>query len=254
MNSCCPTVTARTGRDRGPQAPPGCLGIVGGLGPMATARLYLDICQRVHAASGVTPAIMIDSVRMPRAIEESFITAIPSPESERLLCAGIRAAVGRLVAAGASVICAACNTVQPLFMAEAVRSGVAAIGMAEAALGAVHRGGYRSALVLASSSTRRMDVYGAAARALGISLAYPEPVDQATIFRAILSSTHHRATGEVTPTLACVCRRYEGVVDCVLLGCTDLSQIGDQALGRLPVIDSLAELGIAAAGFLLNCA
>lgn len=230
--------------------PARCLGIIGGLGPIATAQLYLDICQRVHAVSSVTPAILIDSVCMPRAIEESFITAVPCPESERMLLAGIRAAVERLVAAGASVICAACNTVQPLFMAEAARSGVAAIGMAEAALHAARRGGFRSALVLASSSTRRLDIYGGAARALGISLAYPEPTEQAMVCRAILSSTHDRATQEVTQALARVCCRYENVADCVLLGCTDLTQVRDAPLGRRPVIDSLTELGIAAAGCL----
>lgn len=230
--------------------PARCLGIVGGLGPVATARLYLDICQRVHAACSVTPAIMIESVRMPRAIEESFIAAVPCPESERMLVAGIRAAVERLAAAGASAVCAACNTVQPLFMAEAARSGLAPIGMADAAMAAAQHGGYHSALVLASASTRRLDVYGPAARACSISLAYPEPAEQTTISQAILRSTHRRATGEVTQALAHICHRYEHVVDCILLGCTDLSQVKDEPLARRPVIDSLTELGIAAAGFL----
>lgn len=221
---------------------------------MATARLYLDICQRAHAASSVTPAIMIDSVRMPRAIEESFIAAVPCPESERMLLAAIRAAVERLAAAGASAVCAACNTVQPLFMAEAARSGLTAIGMAEAAMEAAQHGGYHSALVLASASTRRLDVYGPAARARGISLAYPEPLEQETIARAILSSTHHEATSAVTQALACVSARYECTVDFILLGCTDLSQVKDEPLPRRPVIDSLTELGIAAAAFLRRSA
>lgn len=230
--------------------PARCLGIVGGLGPVATARLYLDICQRVHAACNVTPSIMIESVRMPRAIEESFIAAVPCPESERTLLAGIRAAVERLAAAGVGAVCAACNTVQPLFITEATRSGVAPIGMADAAMAAARHGGYHSALVLASASTRRLDVYGPAARACGISLAYPEPADQAAISQAILSSTHHQATAEVAQALAYICRRYEHAVDCILLGCTDLSQVKDEPLARRPVIDSLTELGIAAAGFL----
>lgn len=231
-----------------------CLGIVGGLGPMATARLYLDICQRVHAASSVTPAIMIASVRMPRAIEESFIAAVPCAESKRMLRAGIRAAVEHLAAAGANAVCAACNTVQPLFITEAVRSGVTAIGMADAAMAAAQQGGYHSALVLASASTRRLDVYGPAASARGISLAYPDALEQETIARAILSSTHHQATSEVTQALACVCRRYERAVNCILLGCTDLSQVKDQPLAERPVIDSLTELGIAAAAFLRGSA
>lgn len=230
--------------------PDRCLGIVGGLGPIATARLYLNVCRLVHATNKVTPAVLVDSVRMPRLMEEAFVAAVPSADSERALLGIVSAAIARLVAAGAGAVCAACNTVQPLLLTEAARCRVAAIGLVDASIAAVRRGGYRSALVLGSSSARRIDIFGDAARAQSIALTYPSPVEQAEISRTILQLTHEHATTSVTAAIASICKNYEHRVDCVLLGCTDLSQVHDQRLAERPVIDSLTELGVAAAAFL----
>ncbi|MGH7057060.1 MAG: aspartate/glutamate racemase family protein, partial [Acetobacteraceae bacterium] len=217
---------------------------------MATARLYLDICRLVLATNRVTPAIMIDSVRMPRVMEEAFVANVPCSERENELLGIVRAAIMRLAAAGANAVCAACNTVQPAFLSEAARCQVRPIGIVDAALAGVRRAGCRSALVLGSASARRRDVYGAAARALGISTTYPTDSEQAEVSRAILELTHERVTDSVIATITSVCRRHERGTDCVLLGCTDLSQVRDEPLGAYPVIDSLSELSVAGAAFL----
>ena len=232
-------------------AEPACrLGIVGGLGPLATARLYVEICRQVHAKIGITPPILIDSVRMPRAIEESFITAVPSLDSQRVLLDTLRAAVERLAAMRVSAICAACNTVQPILIAEALRCGLRVIGMAEATVAAVRRRGHRSALVLGSSSAQRLDVYADAARAFDVSIVHPSAAEQADISQAILRLTHHEVKDLHREVIASVCEKYVSEVDCVILGCTDLSQILGGKLSTRPVFDSLTELGIASAAFL----
>lgn len=240
------SATRREGRGSGVR----CLGIIGGLGPVATARLYLNVCQLVHAREHVTPAIVVESVRMPRAIEEAFVAAVPGAESEDALRDIIGAAVARLAAAGADALCAACNTVQPLVLAEAARLGIGAISMVEATIAAARERGYRSALVLGAASACRLDVYGSAARAAGVALTYPSAPEQKEISRAILELTHERRTSPVTSVLATICRRYERRVDCILLGCTDLSQVRAENLAACPVLDSLTELGAAAAAFL----
>lgn len=227
-----------------------CLGIIGGLGPVATAGLYLNVCQLVHAAEHVTPAIVVDSVRMPRVLEEAFVAAVPCAENEDTLRDIIGAAVARLAAAGAGAVCAACNTVQPLVMTEAARLGIGAISMVEATIAAVRRKGYRSALVLAAASACRLDVYGSAARTAAVALSYPSASEQKEISHAILELTHERATSAIASAIATICRRYEQRVDCILLGCTDLSQVRTENLAARPVIDSLTELGVAAAAFL----
>lgn len=227
-----------------------CLGIIGGLGPVATAGLYLNVCQLVHATEHVTPAIVVDSVRMPRAIEEAFVATVPCAENEDALRDIIGAAVARLAAAGAGAVCAACNTVQPLVMAEAARLGIGAISMVEATVAAARRKGYRSALVLGAASACRLDVYGSVARTARLALTYPSALEQKEISRAILELTHERATSSVTSSIAAICRRYEQRVDCILLGCTDLSQVCTESLAACPVVDSLTELGVAAAAFL----
>src|ERR1700688_570138 len=80
------------------------LGIIGGAGVGAAARLYIDVAARVRAATGRLPAIALWNLPFSDEIERAFVGGDHDGDgvmaAERLVAESVE----RLLAAGATVI------------------------------------------------------------------------------------------------------------------------------------------------------
>jgi len=223
------------------------LGIIGGMGPKATARLYLSLTERFSQTDRHDlPECMIHSVAMTRRIEDAFLTGRAGPTSPEL--ATVRRllddAVRRLLDAGATHIVMPCNTLQDELARICRTRGAAHIDMVEATVKAIADAGARRVLVLATTSTCRADVYGRHLRRHGIECTYPSEREQAWIEDHIRGALDLRPQGGLSELL----HDYVEACDGIVLGCTDLtSELGSSPIAA-PIFDSLECLAIASIG------
>lgn len=216
------------------------LGIVGGLGPRATARLYLGLTSRAAPDHhGALPEIVVHSVPVTQAIEDAFLVGAVDEASAELQA--IRAMLGRAVdalrAAGATRIAMPCNTLQDELAAICAARGVRLLHMVDATAQAIRAHGVGRVVVLATRSTCEWDVYGARLRAHGVQCVYPPPSAQKAIERRIRSALDLRI-GRGSTQLADSLRGVLQPGDGVVIGCTDLA--GDwTSLVDVPVFDAL---------------
>ena len=101
------------------------LGIIGGAGVGAAARLYIDVSSLVRSATGGLPRIALWNLPLTDAIEQAFTAASPAAQTRALVEGLIAEAFDRLGEAGATVIAMPCNSLQRSAAPRPRRSGVA---------------------------------------------------------------------------------------------------------------------------------
>ena len=215
------------------------LGIIGGVGPGATAMLYSRIALGVQARTMMYPAMIVDSLSFHSDLEEPFIAGdgggVASATFEQLLSSS----VARLSAAGADCITIPCNTLYPLVAPIARSHGRRFIHpihatLARAAVCGYHRGG-----VLATSSTCSFDLYGRVGADFGIDVVYPCSIVQHQVVRAISAMMRGGDVAAAANLIAEAGRKFADV-EFLILGCTDLSMLAHRIDVDVPLLDSLS--------------
>jgi aspartate racemase len=220
------------------------LGIVGGAGVGASARLYEDVAVRVRRRSGQFPSIVIWSAPFGDALEAPFLAGDPDKDDIRAVVELVSEGVQRLVEAGATSVAMPCNTLQGVAETACMRVGVPFVDMIEATLEAVRVAGWTHAVLLATEATYALGAYERG----DIVLAPPVGKDERTrVALAIEAAIAGGAPAEAK--LRALVNRVRVPGGGVVLGCTDLC-------GRLGpedgVIDSLACLAGACTAHLLG--
>jgi len=208
------------------------LGIIGGAGVGAAARLYSDVAMRVRAASGALPQIVLWNLPFSDALEQAFVGGGPdggaAREAERL----VTQAIDRLLDAGATVIAMPCNSLQAVAARQAERRGVPFIDMIAATLAAVRSSSQRAAVLLATDATQAAGIYeghGVEILALPSEL---RPELAALIVRAVEGPPPSDAE------LGRLVERARRPQASVVLGCTDICGLLESE--HADVVDSLA--------------
>jgi len=213
------------------------LGIIGGVGPRATARLYLELTERVSSTRRDLPPLLIHSIEMSASIENAYLAGraegTPAQAMVRRL---LEDAVERLQAAGARRIAMPCNTLQDELEAICRRSGIAHLHMVDATVRAVVDAGLRRVLLLATSTTCATGLYRRRLEARGIRCIHPAPADQAvvdTVIRGALDlRTNETSFAELVSSWAADC-------DGIIIGCTDLCGEASALRAESVVFDAL---------------
>jgi aspartate racemase len=210
------------------------LGIIGGAGVGAAARLYEDVCARVRAASGRLPRVALWNVPLSDALEHAFTAAEPDPQARAAAEELVAEAFERLLAAGASVVAMPCNGLQPVAARQAERRGVPFVDMVAATIDEARAAGARAAVLIATEATLAGGVY----EDRGVEIIAPPAVlrdeTAALISRALAGPAPSAAEMEALFTRA---RQPQA---CVVVGCTDICGLvaAERAAG-LDVIESL---------------
>lgn len=213
------------------------VGIIGGLGPETTAEFYLQIIQNVMD-SGVLarPEILINSVPMDLAVEESFING--ADQSAAYLKALTEAAQA-LERAGADFLVIPCNTVH-IFI-EDVRRAVAipVLSIVEETARFLETQKIQKVGLLATKNTRQTNLYGQPVEEKRIEVFYPADEDQEKVGALITRLVHGERAQKDTAELEKIIEALALLgADAVLLACTDLQLVVPEQTG-VPVFDTM---------------
>ncbi len=216
-------------------------GIIGGAGPGATARLYLDVlhrCSRLGLPN--RPPVLIASLDIDLAVEERLLSEGEGVEGylESLL-----RAARSLVAAGADFLAMPCNTLHVLMPQVRAAVPVPALSILDAVSREAHQVRCRTVGLLATTMTTRSGIYQESLAARGIDVVGIDDSLQEALQQQILAEVEQH--GPVVDDLGG--RIMNAFADrgvcAVVAGCTELNALMARWDTPLPVIDSLDALG-----------
>lgn len=220
------------------QTPQQTIGILGGMGPNASADFLRRILRLSNKRYGAVqddefPKIILNSIGL-RGFSIEGVTDLASVT--RQLIEGIRL----LDQAGAQLIAIPCNTVHCCYDAMVAETKVPILHIADVTARAVSAAGIRRVGLCSSVTTVRMKLYEQACAALGIDVIVPSSENQENVNDVIESVMAGRNDEEEMLALKSVIlslqmRGAEGVI----LGCTELPLAINQKWTDVPLFDSL---------------
>ncbi len=211
------------------------IGILGGMGPEATAELYLRIIRIFQQQFGAKydddfPEIIIVNLPIPDVVE-----IIDNMEVEQMLIAGVK----KLENAGADFIAIPCNTINYFFsqMQNAVRIPI--LNLLQKTAAEVIENKFQKIGILATEMTIQTNIYGAVLKE--VQLLVPEIKKQkaiTNIIMNILAGNKYQADIDFLQELIA---RFKNIgCEKIILGCTELPLLIKNA-DAIDTIDILAK-------------
>jgi len=212
------------------------IGIIGGMSPESTAAYYEYITRTYTERYGdyAYPEILIYSV--------SFQPYVDWPEAGRwdLVAQGLSEAARRLEAAGADFILIATNTMHKVFEQVQANVSVPMLSLLDAVGEAIRSQGFETVGLLGTRFTMEEPFYREALAVHDISVLIPAAQERAYVDRVIYEELVAGQIRErsrqrfVTVIQNLAARGAEGVV----LGCTEIPLLVDEAETGLPLFDT----------------
>ncbi|NJE00846.1 aspartate racemase [Thermococcus sp. JdF3] len=210
------------------------IGILGGMGPLATVELFRRIVEKTPAKRDQEhPRIIIyNNPKIPD--RTAFILGKgedPRPE--------LTDSARKLESWGADFIIMPCNTAH--FFAETIQRAIniPLVSMVEETAEAVKRMGLRKVGLLATDGTIKGLVYHRALLSHGVEIAVPGRKDQELVMRGIYEGVKAGNVELGRKLLLDVARRLERRVDGIIAGCTEVSVALKPEDLSVPLIDPL---------------
>lgn len=218
------------------------IGIVGGMGPLATADLFQKITLHTLAATDQEhPRVCIDSNTAIPNRTDALLHGGPSPVPEIIKSAK------RLESIGAQVLVIPCNTSHCFFDEIASSVNVPVLHMIALTRDALKARGVRTAGLLATDGTVETRVYQDTFAGSGIELLLPDAADQAAVMDIIYNGVK---AGDLAHDVSAFCAVCEHLLargaETLILGCTELPPAFDLYHLDYPNTDPTLELALAA--------
>ncbi len=229
------------------------VGVIGGMGPAATIRLYEEITRRTPIRREQDHLrLVIDSDPTVPDRTEALMAAADSDGKPSLPAADVDgsperhliAAARRLQAAGVDLIAIACNSAHAWHKRIAAAVDVPVLHLIDVTTEAAARcvGPAGQVGLLATLGTQSAGLYQQATARIGLNLVLPEPPTQQQVMEAIMQVK----TGQTEPSRATIRRAAGQLVACgaaaVIVGCTDISVVLADGDLDVPVVDSTVAL------------
>lgn len=224
------------------------LGILGGMGPLATSDLFRKIVENTAAKSdGEHIHIIIDNnTSIPdRTAAILQLGADPLPQ--------MKASLERLTAAGAEVVIMGCNTAHYFYDALGEGCKVERLNMLYETMSYLKAHGIKKAGLLASSGTVQSGIYAKAAEKYGIELLFPEGKAQEAVMGLIYDGVKAgKANYDTADFLSVVKVLQTDGAETMILGCTELPLAMEMYALDFPAADPtliLAQAAIRKCGY-----
>ena len=221
------------------------IGIIGGMGPLATVDLFRKLTEHCAAASDQEhPRVVIDSnTDIPdRTAALLHGGADPAPEMIK--------SAKRLAAAGAQVLIMPCNTAHGFYERVAAAVDVPVLHMIALTRDALRARGVTTAGLLATDGTVQTGIYQRTFDGSGITLLTPEPEDQAAVMDLIYRGVKAGDPSYDASAFSRVCERLLARgAETLILGCTELPCAFELYHLRWPAVDPTLELALGALRF-----
>lgn len=227
------------------------VGVVGGVGPLATAYFLERVVRLTDAATDQDHVDLVVHQRASTPDRTAFLLGRSDGDPGPVMAAGAR----DLVAIGARAVVLPCNTAEPFLDEVRAAAGVPVVGIVHATVAAA-RGqvrGLRRVGVLATDGTLAVRTYHDELAAAGLETLVPTEAEQRLVTAVIYEQVKAGRPVDVAGLAAVADSLVDAGADAVVLGCTELSVVADQLapLTRAAVVDSvdsLARATIALAG------
>lgn len=224
------------------------LGVLGGMGPLASAHFMTRLTLLTPAATDQEhiPAVLWSDPRVPDRASGRLGGPSPLP----MLLRGIEG----LRAAGCGAIAIPCNTAHGWFDAMAAAAGVPVLHIVDATIAALrHTPGLdpRATIgVMGTAATLAMGLYQDRLEAQGWHTIVPDEAEMRSLvspcIALVKANRPHEAFAPLAETVASLHARGAAIV---VLGCTELplaALAGPQGRVVIPLIDSIDALALAA--------
>jgi len=218
------------------------IGILGGMGPLATADLFRRIVEKTPAKRDQDhPRIIIyNNPKIPD--RTAFILGNGGDPRPELI-----ASAKKLEECGADFIIMPCNTAH--FFVETIQRSIRVplVSMVEETAKAVKKMGLRKVGLLATDGTIKGLVYHRALLKYGVSIAVPGRKGQEDVMRAIYQGVKAGNLKLGRELLLRVAKRLEKRADGLIAGCTEVSvalKPGDVSVPLVDPMDIIAERAV----------
>ena len=214
------------------------LGILGGLGPMATVYFYEMLTSRTSAETDQEHIDIVISSHATTPDRSAFITG---KSSENPLPVMIEEA-NKLVGYGADILVMPCNTAHYFYDELAKTVPVPFINIMAETVKKCKELGYKKLGILATEGTARSGAYNQVCERYGVECAVPSDEKQKLLMDVIFNDIKKGKRANMEH-FNLVCEELESVgCDVLVLGCTELSLIKkEENLGE-KFVDSLEAL------------
>ncbi|AEH24360.1 cysteate racemase [Pyrococcus yayanosii] len=218
------------------------IGILGGMGPLATAELFRRIVEKVPARRDQDhpKVIVISNPQIPD--RTAFILGYGEDPRPALV-----ETAKRLEACGADFIIMPCNTAHA-FIEDIQRAvKIPVVSMVEETARKIAEMGVKRAGLLATTGTVVSRVYERALARWAVEVVVPDEEGQEKVMRAIYEGVKAGNIELGRRLILEVARSLEGRVDCVIAGCTEVSLVlhdGDLSVPIVDPMDVIAERAV----------
>ncbi|MGD9405196.1 MAG: aspartate/glutamate racemase family protein [Anaerolineae bacterium] len=212
------------------------IGILGGMSPESTVAYYEYITRTYTERFGDYgyPEVLIYSV--------SFQPYVDWPNQDRwdLVADGLSQAAQKLVAAGADVILIATNTMHLVFDEVQARVEVPMLSLLDATADAIQGRGLSTVGLLGTRFTMEKSFYQDALAGHGITTVVPDAGDRAYVNRVIYDEL---VAGQIRDEsragyLSIIRKLAEQGAQGIVLGCTEIPLLVDEASAGIPLFDT----------------
>ena len=225
------------------------IGIIGGMGPLATADLFSKIVRLTKAGCDQDHIhVLIDSNTAIPDRTRAILGQGEDPLPQMALSAE------RLYQAGADFLIMPCNTAHYFHAALCRRSKLPILNMLEETAAVLARSGVRRAGLLATDGTVRSGVYKAAMDTYGVTLLTPGMAGQRDVMSLIYDGVKAGNSAFDCDPFSAVCEGLlERGAETLILGCTELPLAFASYGLSFPHVDPTLLLAAAAIRFAGEC-
>jgi aspartate racemase len=210
------------------------VGILGGMGPMATVEAFRRITVATPAEKDQDHLhVIVDSDASIPNRTDAVIAGGPSP------LPALRASANRLVRAGAGLICMPCNTAHVFFEPLQRAVPVPIVHMIEETAAVVARAGYRRLGLLATSGTVASGVYQEVFLRHGLQVVGPSVASQDCVSEGIDRIKGGRLSDGLEALLPVATEFGRRGIRTLIVGCTEISLVVPQLSAVGAVVDAL---------------
>ena len=221
------------------------IGIIGGMGPMATADLFQKIIALIDSPDDQGhPRVLIDSNTAIPDRTAAILHGGPDPLPELIRSAQT------LEQAGAQVLVMGCNTAHYYYPQICRHITIPFLHMLEESAKAARDSGFRKVGVLATDGTVRSGVYTQALERWGVTQLLPDEAGQAALMEMIYQGVKAGDMAfDAQPARQAMERLLAAGAEVLILGCTELPLAVKLYGIALPAVDPTLELALEASRF-----
>ncbi len=213
------------------------LGIIGGLGPQTTSKVYLSIVDLIRGAHHKTyPPMVIYNLPFPFAIEDEII--VQGINSEKML-PYLLEATEILGKSGVNLGILPCNTLHKYIEDIRKVATFPFLSILEETAKAIAERQFKKVGILATETTVESKLYDKSLKDQGIEIIYPTDEEQIELDLLIVNLLKGEESGKEIKNLQKICDSLiEKGVEVIVLACTDLQLVMSKVHSSVPIVDT----------------